>query len=289
MTATLPSGFPVVVFMMTLFMSWHLIPRIINQWDEKHHAPIPIKIKLMWPCIIVISAFIHWTDIVLRKKRVTQHLRQSGIGRYLSPEQFVALKICHALSGLFLALLVVNQFGPSFNGLKPFAMAIGFHAPTLWMNKTRQTRQQAIIKDLSSVTEFLRIALVSGLNFSGAIQQVIKKGPNGPLKQEFSDVIKDMRTGQSRISALQNSMHRVEIAEYSTLIQSIIQAETSGASLTDSLKNQAEQRRNERFYRAEKAALQAPVKLIFPLVVFIFPVSFLILFFPIVIRFTQGM
>ena len=289
MTIDFPPGFPLVVFLTTVFVSWHLIPRVINQWDEARGTRIPIKIKVIWPIVIVISAFIHWTDTVIRKESIRKTLMQSGIGNYLSPEQFVSLKVCHAFLGLTLFGLAQPYFPLNIGWLLPVTIAFGFHAPTLWVKKTRQKRQQHIIRDLPSVTEFLRISLVSGLNFSGAMQQVIKKGPNGPLKQEFGDIIKDIRTGQSRVVALQNSLGRLDISEYSTLIQSIIQSETSGASLTESLKNQAEQRRNERFYRAEKAALQAPVKLIFPLVVFIFPVSFLILFFPIAMRFMQGL
>lgn len=288
MTVNMPTGFPVVVFMTTVFVSWHLIPRVINQWDETRGTRIPIKLKVIWPIIMVISAFIHWTDFVIRKDKIRKSLQRSGVGNYLSPEQFVALKVCHAMVGLTLFRLIQPMVPLSVDWLLPVAMAFGFHAPTLWLKKARLNRQQQIIRDLPSVTEFLRISLVSGLNFSGALQQVIKKGPNGPLKQEFGDIIKAIRTGQSRVAALQNSMERLDINEYSTLLQSIIQSETSGASLTESLKHQAEQRRSERFYRAEKAALQAPVKLIFPLVVFIFPVSFLILFFPIAIRFVQG-
>ena len=121
------------------------------------------------------------------------------------------------------------------------------------------------------------------------MQQVVKKGPNGPLKLEFAEVIRDIRTGQTRIAALQNSALRIDSPEYSALVQTISQAEANGASLTESLRIQGEQRRNERFLRAEKAALEAPVKLIFPLVVFIFPVSFLILLFPVASKFLLGM
>jgi tight adherence protein C len=81
---------------------------------------------------------------------------------------------------------------------------------------------------------------------------------------------------------------RLEIHEITSFVNAVVQAEKMGSSMAGVLRIQAEQRRNERFQRAEKKAMEAPVKLIGPLVIFIFPTTFIVLAFPIFIKFIQG-
>ena len=120
---------------------------------------------------------------------------------------------------------------------------------------------------------------------AGAITQAVAKGPSGPLKNEFAYVLRDLRAGLTRAEALRRMEGRVRIQQVSSFISAVIQAERMGASLGPTFRAQAEQRRIERFQIAEKLAMEAPVKLIFPLVAFIFPVTFLVLMFPIAMKF----
>ncbi len=143
----------------------------------------------------------------------------------------------------------------------------------------------AIVKALPTFLDFLTMGVQAGMNVSGAIGQAVEKGPEGPLRQEFEKVIRDVRAGMSRVDALKAMAERLEIREITTFVTAIAQAEKTGASLTEALRIQADQRRVERFQRAEKLAMEAPVKLIFPLVVFIFPMTFIILGFPIAMKF----
>ena len=123
-----------------------------------------------------------------------------------------------------------------------------------------------------------------GLNLQGALGQAMEKGPAGPLRNEFAVVLRDLRSGLSRADALRRMAERLDIQEITSFVSSIIQAEKMGASLASVLRVQSEQRRNERFQRAEKMAMEAPVKLVGPLVIFIFPVTFIVLGFPIVMK-----
>jgi len=96
---------------------------------------------------------------------------------------------------------------------------------------------------------------------------------------------RDMRAGRPRSEALRDLAARLDMAAITNFISTLIQAEATGMSLGPILRAQAEQRRTERFARAEKLAMQAPVKLLFPLLFFIFPCVFAILMFPIVMKF----
>jgi tight adherence protein C len=129
------------------------------------------------------------------------------------------------------------------------------------------------------------LCVESGLNLSGAIQQAVDKGPVGALKDEFARVLRDIRAGKPRSEALRELASRMDMAAVSSFVSTLIQAEATGMNLGPILRAQADQRRVERFARAEKLAMEAPVKLLFPLIFFIFPCVFAILMFPIVMKF----
>jgi tight adherence protein C len=101
---------------------------------------------------------------------------------------------------------------------------------------------------------------------------------------EFIRVMRDLRAGRARADALRGLADRLGLPAISSLVSALLTAEKQGASLGKILRAQAEQRRNERFLRAERLAMEAPVKMLLPLLLFIFPCTFLILFFPVASR-----
>ena len=109
--------------------------------------------------------------------------------------------------------------------------------------------------------------------------------PAGPLRDEFARLMRDVRAGRARSEALRELATRLDMPAVSNFVTTLIQAEATGMSLGPILRAQAEQRRTERFAQAEKLAMQAPVKLLFPLLFFIFPCVFAILMFPIAMKF----
>jgi tight adherence protein C len=125
------------------------------------------------------------------------------------------------------------------------------------------------------------MAVEAGMNLSGALAQSVEKGPDGPLRIEFQKVMRDVKAGMSRMESIRAMAERLGIREVTSFSSALAQAERPGASVGP----QADQRRVERFQRAEKLALEAPVKLVFPLVAFNFPTTFLVLAFPIVMKF----
>ena len=104
------------------------------------------------------------------------------------------------------------------------------------------------------------------------------------MQAEFQRVLRDIRAGSNRSDALRSMAQRLNHAAVSSFTSTLIQAEATGMSLGPVLRAQSEQRRNERFTHAEKIAMEAPVKLLFPLIVFIFPCVFIILLFPIAMK-----
>jgi tight adherence protein C len=146
------------------------------------------------------------------------------------------------------------------------------------------------LRSLPVYLDFITMAVEAGLNLNGALNQAMDKGPAGPLRNELYMVVRDLRAGVPRADALRRMEKRLDMEEITSFVGTVIQAEKMGARLGTALRVQAVQRRTERFQRAEKLAMEAPVKLILPLIVFIFPVTFIVLAFPIVMKFMmEGM
>ena len=128
----------------------------------------------------------------------------------------------------------------------------------------------------------------AGLNLQGAMTQAVAKGPKGVLRDEFQRVLRDIRAGKARAESLRAMAQRMDEPAVANFTTAVIQAESMGMNLGPVLRAQADQRRSERFLRAEKLAMEAPVKLLFPLLAFIFPCTFIVLFFPIAMKFMHS-
>jgi tight adherence protein C len=164
-------------------------------------------------------------------------------------------------------------------------LLLGIIFPRISLSDQRKKREDKIIRALPVYLDFMVMAIEAGLNFIGAVHQSVKKGPDGPLKIELERVLREIKAGKPKLDAFRTMNERLNVREVSSFVSALAQAELTGASVGQTLKIQADQRRLERFQRAEKKALEAPVKLIFPLVAFIFPVTFIMLAFPIVMKF----
>ena len=100
-------------------------------------------------------------------------------------------------------------------------------------------------------------------------------------------MLEEVKTGRSRSEAMRAMAERIDLPAVTHWVAAMISAQQQGSSLGPLMRAQAEQRRQERFLHAEKLAMKAPVKMLFPLLVFIFPCTFLLLFFPVVVRLLQ--
>ena len=138
-----------------------------------------------------------------------------------------------------------------------------------------------VLRQLPFYLETLALCLEAGMNLQNALKFSTRKSPEGPLKKAFNQVSSDMRTGRSAAQSWREMTNALPQAEIAQLIALLIQAEQFGLSLAPILQAQADQCRQTYFAGREKQALEAPVKMLLPLILFIFPCSFIVLFFPI--------
>ncbi len=263
---------------------------MIDKEDRTYMDPLSWKLKIIWPFIQIIANFfvVFFPYEIL--ERTEKKITHSGVSYLLNAEQFIALRIISAIIAPIIALLMMimlHKFQPVWFVIMP---VLGFLFPNIWLNDTRKKRDNAVIRTLPVYLDFITMCVEAGLNLQGALGQAMEKAPPGPLRNEFSIVLRDLRAGLSRADALRRMSERLNIQEITGFVSSIIQAEKMGASLATVLRVQSDQRRNERFQRAEKLAMEAPIKLVGPLIMFIFPVTFIVLGFPIVMKFmSEGM
>jgi tight adherence protein C len=200
-----------------------------------------------------------------------------------SAAEWLATKELAALGGLLAGVLA---------GLDPlFVLALGagaFLLPDLWLREKDQERRKRVLKELPAQLDLLGACMEAGLGFEPALGVLLERSGHSPLQAEFAETLRQIRMGLARRDALQAMARRVDEQEFTTFTTAVVHAERLGVSLATTLKVQSAQLRGKRSQRVEKLALEAPVKLLFPLIVFIFPVVFMVLFGPIVVRFMNG-
>ena len=268
-----------------LFVSLGNIKSEIRDDDRTYMDPLPGPLRKIWPLVNLLVQ--HFGDYlpVEQVESVRLQLRKAGVEYLMTPVQFIATRFVSAVIFGLAGLMVMLMLEKGSILIPLGAALLGSVFPLMKLNDLRRTREKQIVRLLPTYLDFITMAVEAGMNLSGAIAQGVEKGPDGPLRLELQRVMRDIKAGMGRMDAIRAMSDRLNVREITALTSALAQAEKTGARLGPTLKIQADQRRSERFQRAEKLALEAPVKLIFPLVAFIFPTTFLVLGFPILMKY----
>jgi len=223
-----------------------------------------------------------FAKIVLRlnpkttQEGVAYKLVSAGVSRKISPTTFLALKGILPIAFGLLGLLLAASMSP----LMTFAMvvglgALGFIGPDYVVNSKIKSRQEKIRAQLPDALDLLAVSVEAGLGFDSAVSK-LTESLEGPLIDEFNLTLSEMRVGESRPEALRKLSERAAVAELSAFTRALIQADTLGISLGRILRVQAADTRERRQSLAEERAMKAPIKMLFPTVLFIFPSMFIV-------------
>lgn len=165
---------------------------------------------------------------------------------------------------------------------------IGWIFPRMWLKGKLKARQKTVIKALPDALDLITTCVEAGLGLDAALARVAEKS-TGPLANELTHMLRDVAMGKLRKDALSEMADRIGVEELSNFINSVIQAEQLGVGIAQVLRVQSDQMRTRRRQRAEKAAHEAPIKMIFPLVLFIFPAFLAVILGPAMIRISQAL
>jgi len=226
--------------------------------------------------------------VVLRVNRrssvdkVASKLMGAGLGRVISPQTFLATKAIAAcggfIGGAFLGAIAGK--GGAMAAVLAFVFAgLGFLVPDVVVSFKGRGRRERIRSELPDALDLLAVSVEAGMGFDGAIQKLTEH-MDGPLIEEFGLALGEMRIGESRRNALQKMVTRVDTPELASFVRAIIQADELGISLGRILKVQAADTRNKRQAAAEEKAMKAPIKMLFPTALFIFPAMFIVILGP---------
>lgn len=224
-----------------------------------------------------------------QRSRTELRLGQAGNPASLRTTDFLGMKLVVAAIAGGGALLFGVLRGDLTFGLVAVLPAggIGFFAPEFWLSRRIKARQSKILRAIPDTLDLLTISVRAGLSFDGALAKVVEK-TSGPLADEFTRVLAEVRVGKVRRDALRDVIGRTEVPALTSFIGAIIQAEQLGVSISKVLQVQSEQLRIERRQRAEQMAAKAPIKMLFPLIGCIFPSMFIVILGPALILIAGG-
>ena len=213
--------------------------------------------------------------------KAQKKLVYAGMADRMDGNTWAAFRIMALIGVLVMFFVVQSAFGTPIQKLMLFGvlMGIGFVGPEAILNRRIDERRKEMEKSLPDLIDLLVISVEAGLGFEAAMGRVTQAGP-GELSREFTRTLQATRVGVSRHKALRALAERTDVDDLNAFVLALIQADQFGVSIARMLRVQADEMRVRRRQRAQEKAFAAPVKLVFPLVLCIFPSMFVVLLGP---------
>jgi tight adherence protein C len=260
---------------------------------RKTERKIPLVFRLLLPFVSNLSRIVNRPAFAKSRELADQMIIASGLEGLLSGAEFVALKIlvplvCGSVFALAVfapAMLDAETFLSSNSILFAMLGYLYFYAyPLMWLRSTLKKRHFAIMLALPFVLDILTLSVEAGMDFMSALQRNCNSRRLDPLNEELIRMIREVQMGISRRVALRNMAERSRQSDLKAVSYALIQADELGDPIGPILRIQSDQLRQRRFDRAEKLANEAPVKMLGPLLLCIFPAVLIVLLAPILIQ-----
>jgi tight adherence protein C len=217
------------------------------------------------------------------RSSIAKKLVHAGKSLAITPEEFIGWMIVWggigALVAAYFRLMIAIDWPVSV--LLTMLCSL---LPFMKLGELASGRQKAIRKILPYALDLLCLAVEAGLDFTAALNRIGDNLKRHPFRDEIRLLARDISMGKTRAEALRDMERRIGLEELTSVVSALVQADELGASLGPALRIQSQELQRVRFQRAEKKAMQAPVLMLIPLVLFIFPLVFLIIFTPIILK-----
>jgi tight adherence protein C len=214
-------------------------------------------------------------------------IKELAIARFnLTPEEFILIKEIGVVLILFVtypaisADIMMGWFCAGFIG--------GYMMPEFWLKGRIKKIKATMVKELPDAIDLLGLCVNAGLDFMLSLKWVVEKSSPSAMIDELNTVLQEINVGKTRRDAIKDLAARYELPDLSTFSRTLIQADKMGTSVTEALNILAEDMRVSRYRRGEQLALKAPMKMLVPLLVFIFPVVGILVAGPILIDFMEN-
>ncbi len=243
---------------------------------------VPFKERVLKPAILRVIRRLGLLVSGRSRAKLQMRLEQAGDPGGMSAVEFAGAKLCLMLIMGILAMqymLSASKVAPVMLVLLLLATLLAMRLPDIWISRRTKRRQIEMIKVLPDALDMLTIAVGAGLSFDQAIGELVARW-NNELSREFRRVLSEIGLGKSRREALENFSRRAGVSDIVSFVVAINHAEELGASLGPVLKVQSQEMRTRRRQRAQEAANKLPVKMMFPMVMLIFPAIFAVVLGP---------
>lgn len=281
-------------------LAWHIgglaqqITYVTLADGRKQERRLPMLFRLLLPLAPNFTPWLNKPEFARMKETSRRRIVSAGFDGLLAPEEFLAL---HPMVFLFVGPLWVLFIRTAVTAshmafmfklelpLDLLGLVWLFFYPSMWLKRVLDERHRSIQKSLPYMLDLLTLSVEAGMDFMTALQRnTERRGTLDALGEELLRVIREIQIGKTRREALRDMSYRVNLADLRSVVNALIQADELGVSVGMVLRIQADQSRQRRFERAEKLANEAPIKMLFPLLFFIFPSVFIILLGPVITR-----
>ena len=274
------AGISVTCIALTIFYFMEGMEIDKSSGDEVRKT-LPVMVKIFMPLAPNLRFIARHRLFKSATKYTEDQLLMSGYISAVSAEDFIAVRALLTLFGLlFFAMCLIG--GNAIAGL--LLVVCLYIYPGAWLKTIVKRRHLEIVKALPNVLDLLTLSVEAGKDFLTSLRDILGRRKMDALGEELGRTFKEIQLGKKRQQALRDLSFRVKQSDLTAVLNSIIQAEELGVSIGNLLKIQGDMLRNKRFTRAEKLANEAPVKILFPMVIFIFPAVILILMVPILMQ-----
>lgn len=261
------------------FLIFDLMQKIEVEKTEMtdEYKRIPIFFRMFMPLTNNVMPLLKNEAMQKMVQSAQKKLGMAGYELAMSGEQFVALRILFLIFGVLIAMLLILGQQAASGIIFLLIMAV---YPNVWLNRIIRMRHLEILKALPNVLDLLTLSVEAGRDFLTALRDIVMRRKLDAIGEELRRSLHEIQLGKTRQEALHEMSLRVNQPELTTVLNSVIQADELGVSIGQLLRVQGDQLRAKRFARAEKLANESPVKILFPIIIFIFPAVFIVLMGP---------
>ncbi|WP_422485329.1 type II secretion system F family protein [Gudongella sp. DL1XJH-153] len=244
----------------------------------------PFKDRIIKPAYQKFIGFLGRTTPKGISKAMERTIIQAGSPGNINVNRLIAIQFMVAIILPAFYFLVVQATASELNPLMiVFLALVGFILPYYILNIKARARRSRIQKSLPDMLDLIFVSVEAGLGFDMALKRTTEKMP-GPLSDEINRALDEINKGRKREDALRGIYARTGVDDISSFMTAVIQSEQLGSNIANMLRVQSTSMRQKRRQRAEEAAMKVPVKMLFPLVVFMFPALFIVILGPAIIR-----
>jgi tight adherence protein C len=239
------------------------------------------------PLMRQIGAYSQRIPLLGLKERYAQQLERAGLRFELSADEFLALKAGALVVAIGIALVVYVSVAQNVL-IVAAVIFLGFMFPDIRLQAAVQKQQRAFLRALPGFLDLMALSVEAGMGFDAAVRRLTEVLEPGPLIWRFQAFLRSMNVGKTRREALREMAHKVDLPDFTTFANVVIQATDTGASMGQVLRTASAEMLSRRFDRAEKAAHELPVKILLPLFVFVFPATFVMVLGPVYFQFMSS-